>query len=372
VLASGCGRLAFDAVPDVDAPPAPTSIAERVPCGTHILLDAGGHNAHDVIRWVNDASGDWVIGANHYSQDDHKIERHLVTETPSGAVAGPAEFMVQADHVDVLAFEAVADGHVMGYTDFALNTGHTVALGAGMAVGAQHDLGQLASGNPPLARAGNGKLAMIGLVGGNLQVLGVFDDSAPTGVSINLATPADGAGLPTMITLPDGLAVVWHSAASGTCKLATLAADLSLRAGPVDLAVAGCADAHVAYLPATHRLIVVADDPANGAIVGAVWDEALAPIVLPRQLATTAHWVRIATADDDTAWITWAQSGAPQQVRYALLDADANIALMGSPVGALDETLGHFHTIDRVASTTVVMWTDTTQARTFSVERLCR
>jgi hypothetical protein len=372
VVLCGCGRVQFDPLA-ADAPgePATASVAERIPCGTQVLLDAGGHNAHDVIRWVHEDGADWLIGANHYAQDDHKIERHLILDAANGASAGAAEFMVQADHVDVLAFEEVPGGHVMGYTDFALNTGHTVVLGPGAAVGAQHDLGLLASGNPPLARSGNGKLAMIGLINGNLQVLGVFDDGAPTGVSINLATAADGAGLPTMITLPDGLAVVWHSSASGTCKLATLAADLSLVNGPVDLAVAGCSDAHVAYLPAAHRLIVVADDPANGAIVGATWDESLAPVVLPRQLATGAHWVRI-IADNDAAWIAWAEAGSPQKVRSALLDADANIVMMGAPLGALDETLGHFHTMDRVLTATVVMWTDTLAGRTFSAERLCR
>jgi hypothetical protein len=373
LLLFACGRVGFDARnAPADAPSdAMPTIAERLPCNSQVLLDSSGHDPHDVIRWVSDTAGEWVIGSHHYAGDDHKIERHRITSDSGVAVAGATEFVMQTSHVDVLAFEAVPSGVVMGFTDFNLQTAEAVALTPDPLAVVSHPLGPLANGNPPLARAGNGGLAMIGLVGGNLQVLALREDGSPTGVLAQLATPAAGADRPSMVALDSGLAVVWQSAAKGTCRLATLAADLSLVSGPVDLAVPGCSDPHVAWIADTRRIVVVADDPNNGAIVGATWDEGLSPVAAPRILAGSAHWVRI-IGDGDGAWIAWAQNPAPQRVAYARLDSDANVTRLGTAVGSLDETLGHFHTMDRIGGATLVMWTDTTQNRTFSVERLCR
>jgi hypothetical protein len=61
---------------------------------------------------------------------------------------------------------------------------------------------------------------------------------------------------------------------------------------------------------------------------------------------------------------------SPQKETAARIDADTAIVKQIAGHGALDETLGHFHAIERVGATTMVTWTDTTQKRTFSAERL--
>jgi hypothetical protein len=371
---AGCGRLDFGArAVEIDAPapdaPAP-SLAEQMPCETQLLLDSGGHDPHDIIRWVHDATGDYIIGAHHYNQDDHRIERHVLVGAQGGAVAGPADFMVQADHIDVIAFEPSAGSIILGYNDFVLQTGHTVALGPGFSVGAQYALGMLASGNPPLARGGNGSLAMIGITANALQVLGIADDGSPDGRATQITTPGDGTGFSTLVALDDGLLAIWQSSAKNDCTLAKLDTNLAIVAGPIEMGVPGCGDPHAAWLPGPGRIISVGDDTANGAIAARVWDASLKPIAPPITLATSAHWARI-VAEGDQAWVTWAQTPSPQPVVAALIDANAAIVKSVPGVGAIDETLGHFHAIERVGPTTMVTWTDTAQSRTFSAERLC-
>jgi hypothetical protein len=373
----GCGRIAFDATPpgaipiDAAAPDAArSSLADGMPCATQVLLDSGGHLPHDVITWVNDASGDWVVGVEHMSQDVHEIHRHAITAQPTGLVAGAAQLILAVDHVDVLSFEPVAAGYVLGYNEFVLQTAQTLLLTPEMVSIGSHPLGMLAAGNPPLARAGNGGLAMIGLTSGNLEVVPVGEDGAPIGAPSYLATPADGAGHPTMVALDDGLAAVWDSAKTGTCRLAKLRADLSIAAGPVDMAVSGCSDPHVAWLPGSRRIIVVADDVPNGSISGTVWDANLASITPPTTLAPSAHWARIA-GDANGAWLAWAENDTVQKVRSARLAADGRVMMMNTAVGELDNSLGHYHTVQHVGQSTVVMWTDAVQGRTFSAMRLC-
>jgi hypothetical protein len=371
----GCGRVAFNPVADAAAPPdvaLPTSLADGMPCATPVLLDGGGHLAHDVLAWVNDVQGDWLIGVEHMDQDVHQIHRHAITAGAGGApVAAPAQLILAVDHVDVLSFEPVNTGYILGYNEFVLQTAQTLRLTPTMVMAGANPLGTLAAGNPPLARAGNGGLAMIGLTSGDLQVIALGDDGAPTGAANHLATPAEGAGHPTMIALDDGLAAVWDSAKTGTCRLVRLRPDLSIAAGPVDLAIAGCSDPHVAWLPAAHRIIVVADSTADTTIAGAVWDDKLAPITPATTLAPSAHWTRI-LGDDDGAWLTWVENDAVKKVRSARLTTDGHIAMMNAAAGELDDSLGHYHTLWRAGQSVVAVWTDAAQNRTFSAMRLCR
>lgn len=370
-----CGRFGFDATSTDAAPPdvAPSSLADGLPCDTPVLLDSGGHLPHDVLAWVDAPSGDWLIGVEHMSQDVHRIQRHPIALGPTGLVAGAAELMAVVDHVDVLRFELSAGGYVLGYNEFVLQTGHTMLLTPELAEVASRPLGPLASGNPPLARAGNGDLAMIGLTSGDLQIIAIGDDGAPSGAVNHLATPAEGAALPTPIAIDDGLAVVWHSTARGTCRLAKLRPDLSIARGPVDMAVSKCADAHAAWLPASRRIVVVAEDRTNGNVAGAVWDDNLVPITPPTMLAPSAHWIRI--VDDGTgagAWVAWAETGTVQRVRHAHLDGDGHVTAMSAAVGQLDDSLGHYHTLQHAGQSTVALWTDAAQNRTFAAMRLCR
>jgi hypothetical protein len=370
-LLLGCGRIGFGAhVPDA-APDAQISLAESMTCGAQVLMDQGGHDPHDVVRWIHDPAGDWLVGAHHYGQDDHKIERHAITyDGIGGFVAAPAEFMVQGDHIDVLSIVPTAAGSVLGWTDFVLGTGQTNMLAPGMQVTSANPLGPLAVGNPPLARIGGGALAMMGIdSASSLMIYEIGEDATPTGRMLQLVTAADGAVNPSAIAIDQGLAVTWVSSATGSCKVAVLSPDLVVMAGPVNLGVP-CGDPHVAWLPASQRLIVVADDPSAGGIQSAVFDATLTMIDPPKQLSASAHWSRI-VGEPDHAWVTWARSPTPQPVMYAELDADANVIKLGDPVGTIDETLGHFHTIDNVGYTTMIVWVDTINARTFSVERLC-
>jgi hypothetical protein len=373
ILLIGCGRVGFDATARSDAAPpdvAVRSLADSLPCDTPVLLDGGGHLPHDVLAWVNTPAADWLIGVEHMAQDEHRILRHAITVGPTSLVAGAAELILPVDHVDVLRFEPVATGYVLGYNEFVLQTGHTLLLTPGMDEVASQPLGALAAGNPPLARAGSGGLAMIGLTSNDLQVIGIGDDGAPTGVMNHLATPAEGAGLPTMVALDDGLVVVWQSAARGTCRLAKLRTDLSIASGPVDVAISQCNDAHVAWLPQARRIIVVAEDTKNGNVAGGVWDENLTPVTPPAMLAPSAHWIRIVD-DGDGAWIAWVENGSVQKVRHAHLDTDGHVTTIGAAVGQLDDSLGHYHTLQHAGQSVVALWTDAAQSRTFSAMRLC-
>lgn len=63
-----------------------------------------------------------------------------------------------------------------------------------------------------------------------------------------------------------------------------------------------------------------------------------------------------------------AQNPPPQKVTATRIDANAAIVKQVAGLGAL----GHFHAIERVGATTMVTWTDSTQNRTVSAERLCQ
>jgi hypothetical protein len=59
-------------------------------------------------------------------------------------------------------------------------------------------------------------------------------------------------------------------------------------------------------------------------------------------------------------------------VHSARLAGDGRVTMMNAAVGELDASLGHYHTIQHVGQSTVVLWTDAVQGRTFSAMRLCR
>ena len=105
------------------------------------------------------------------------------------------------------------------------------------------------------------------------------------------------------------------------------------------MAVTGCSDPHVAWLAGSRRIIVVADDPPNGSISGAVWDASLTPITPPTTLAPSAHWARI-SGDADAASIAWVENDSVQKVRSARLADDGRVTMMNAAVGELDATLG--------------------------------
>jgi hypothetical protein len=379
----GCGRVGFDAAGqapiDATADGAPgsdaamPSLADHLPCGQQMLLDTGNHLAHDTLVWVTSPAGEWLVGVEHESQDDHQIQRHALTATPAGLAAGAAQLMLSVDHVDAMRFEPVpGGGYVLGYTEFVLGTAAALQVTPAMVGQGVEPLGPLAQGNPALARAGGGGLAMIGLNASNAQVVGLNDNGLPSGATANLAAPAEGAQMPTLTALDTGLAAVWHSASSGKCRLAVLDSDLHITHGPVDMATTGgaCSDAHVAWLPAVRRLVMVASDSTDNTVAGSVWDETLAPVVPSTRLASSAHWIRI-VADGDGAWIAWVDGSTGQQLRYGRLGADGLLPRTSAGIGQLDSTLGHYHTLQQVGQNVVALWTDTTMNRTFSAMRVC-
>jgi len=369
-LLCACGRLEFNEQPRPDTQLAATiTAATQLECSTHVLLDGGGHNPHDILRWMFDGEADWLVGADHYAQDDHKIEGHPIAAVEGVVTAGDAVQIAQANHVDVLNIVPVPGGHMLGYWDFNLGTAYTVAIAPGLAAGTPQALGPLYGGNSPLARVGSAMLTFAGTAGGAILLAEVGDDAVPTGRQLQVISPADGPGPPSVTTVDDGLIVAWRSGATGGCKLAKVGTDLSIVAGPVDFAVPGCNDPHVAWLESFRRVIAVAEG-SGGLIVAATWNADLAPLDAPHTIGTGASWPRIA-GDRDAAWVTWAE-GTPKQIRNVLLDATALVQATSPLFGALDESLGHYHQIDRSGSETVITWMDSTQGRTFSARRLCR
>jgi len=372
-LVLGCGRIDFQA-PDAATPDAFVNVirstASEAPCSSHLLLDTGGHNSHDVIRWVFDGESDWIIGANHYSQDDHKIEGHRVTATDNLVLAGTAIQVAQADHVDVLNVVKAGDDMVLGYWDYALGSAWAVRIQPGLVSGAPQALGPLYGGNSPLGRMGNtGKLGFAGTVGGAISLVEVNDDATPSGRQVQVVSPADGPGPPSVTSIDDAVILAWASGATGMCKLAKVTPDLVV-AGPVTFAAASCNDPHVAWLETSRRLIAVAET-TSGQISAAAFDADLGLLTAPHAIVNAAHWPRI-VGENDMAWLTWAEGASPQRVNYGLIDGDSNVVSMGTPTGMLDESLGHYHQIDRAGSETVITWMDSAQSRKLSALRLCR
>ncbi len=309
----------------------------------------------------------------HESQDVHQIKRHALTATPTGIAAGMAELMLAVDHVDQMRFEPVpGGGYVLGYTEFVLGTAGTLQVTPAMVGQGDELLGPLSQGNPALARAGGGGLAMIGVNANNLQVVALNDSGLPSGPTANLAAPAEAAQMPTLTAIDTGLAAVWQSASSGKCRMAVLDNDLHITHGPVDMPTTGgaCSDAHVAWLPAVRRLVMVASDTTDASIACSVWDETLAAVVPSTRLAPSAHWVRI-VPDGDGAWIAWVDATTGQQLRYGRLGADGSLPRTSAGIGQLDSTLGHYHTLQQVGQSAIALWTDSTMNRTFSAMRVC-
>lgn len=137
--------------------------------------------------WVGRPPAEWLVGVEHESQDAHEIQRHALTATPTGVAASPAELMLDVDHVDQMRFEPVpGGGYVLGYTEFVLGSAGTLQVTPALVGQGVEPLGPLAGGNPALARAGGGSLAMIAWV----------DDSA--GQQIRYGRLAGDGTLPRM------------------------------------------------------------------------------------------------------------------------------------------------------------------------------
>jgi hypothetical protein len=378
ILLIGCGRVGFDLTAPSDAgsgdsPDAMVSLADRMSCGQPVLLDAGNHLAHDTLVWASTSRGEWLVGVEHEDQDIHQIQRHALTATPTGIAAGMAELMLAVDHVDQMRFEPVpGGGYLLGYTEFVLGTAGTLLVTPEMVGQSNQSLGPLAGGNPALARAGGGSLAMIGINAGYAQVIALGDNGLPSGPTVNVAPPSEGPEMPTLTALDTGLAAVWSSGSSGACRLAILDSGLHITHGPVNMTTSGaaCSDAHVAWLPASRRLVLVATDSKDDTIWRSVWDDSLVPIVPAGKLAGSAHWVRIVD-DGDGAWIAWVDDSTGSQVRYGRLSGDGTLPRMSVALGQLDNTLGHYHTLQRVGQSAVALWTDSTMNRTFSAMRVC-
>jgi hypothetical protein len=178
--------------------------------------------------------------------------------------------------------------------------------------------------------------------------------------------------MPTLTALDAGLAAVWNSGNTGACRLAILDSGLHITHGPVDMTTSGaaCSDAHVAWLPVSRRLVMVATDARDDQVWRSVWDENLAPVAPSAKLSASAHWIRI-VADSDGAWIAWVDDSTGSQIRYGRLSGDGTLPKMSVALGQLDNTLGHYHTLQRVGQSAVALWTDTTLNRTFSAMRVC-
>jgi hypothetical protein len=381
ILLIGCGRVGFEPGAPSDAAPgdspaadaAMVSLADKMSCGQPVLLDAGNHLAHDTLVWVDSPLGEWLVGVEHESQDVHQIQRHALTAAPSGIAAGPAELVLAVDHVDQMRFEPVpGGGYILGYTEFVLGTAGTLQVTPAVVGQTNQSLGPLAGGNPALVRAGGGSLAMIGINAGYAQVIALGDTGLPSGATRNVAAPSEGPEMPTLTALDTGLVAVWNAGNSGACRMATLDSALNITHGPVDMTTSGaaCSDAHVAWLPATRRLVLVATDSRDDTIWRSVWDESLTPVAPSAKLAASAHWVRIID-DGDGAWIVWVDDSAGQQLRYGRLSGDGTLPRMSVALGQLDTSLGHYHTLQRVGQSAVALWTDTTMNRTFSAMRVC-
>ena len=115
---------------------------------------------------------------------------------------------------------------------------------------------------------------------------------------------------------------------------------------------------------------MVATDSKDDTIWRSVWDDSLMPVVAAGKLSASAHWIRI-VGDGDGAWIAWIDDSTGSQVRYGRLSSDGALPRMSVALGQLDNTLGHYHTLQRVGQSAVALWTDTTMNRTFSAMRVC-
>lgn len=127
---------------------------------------------------------------------------------------------------------------------------------------------------------------------------------------------------------------------------------------------------HVAWLPASRHLVLVATDSKDDQVWRSVWDDSLMPVVPAGKIAASAHWIRI-VADGDGASIAWVDDSSGQQLRYGRLSGDGTLPRMSVGLGQLDTSLGHYHALQRVGQSTVALWTDTTMNRTFSAMRVC-
>jgi len=115
-------------------------------------------------------------------------------------------------------------------------------------------------------------------------------------------------------------------------------------------------------------IVVAAEDASTAGLYAAVWDDALAPTVAPTLVAPRAHAVRI-VADGDGAWVVWARYD-DDAVQYARLGPDG-AAQLGPAIGVLDTALPHYHMLQRVDGSTVVIWLDVAHNRSYAATRLC-
>jgi hypothetical protein len=372
----GCGRLGFDAAGPGDGgagdagtgDSGPPPRVTRLPCNTLVFLDDGGQLQQDGLAWVRDGANDWLVAILHVSDPVHPIERFAIEESSTGLSITDAGPIHQTVHSHNLAVAPTASGHVMSFFDDGDSTAYTVRLAPGLTELATYSLGAFLHGDPPLARAGGGGLAVVGVVSGQLTVRGVGDDGVPTTGTTLLGTPAEGPDFPTMVALDDGLAVVWQ-AADGRCRLATLHADLSVAAGPVDMTFGTCTRPQVAWLPAAQRIMVAADDASTGGVAAAIWTTALVPVTVPSQVAASSSGTQI-VGDGDSAWVAWVRT-ADSAMQYVRIDGNGS-RTPGSALGQVDTSLTHHHVLQSVAGYPVALWGDVAMGFSFAASRLCR
>jgi len=371
-LVAGCGRLGFDAS---DAGPTPDGVppaAEQMPCATAVTIIPDAEEA-DELHWLQDPAGEWLAIVFHRSSNDHVVRRYRAIDDATGPSFTDAGIAYQGMDLSGSSLVTVGDTSLLAVTEWSSSTGLVLELGAGLTFTAVHPLSSLVLSTPPLARAATGALAVVGVDAG--AVLGFSLDAhgvsnAPARTIVPAAASASATGL---VATGDGFALTWVNGAGGTCQIAMLGPDLSLRVGPVAFQptpAGNCDVPRAAWLPASQRLVVVAT-AANAVNVG-VYDAALVPVMAPRIVADGAASGRV-LPDGDGAWIAFDDiSAGSHDLRYARLDAQSTLDVFPTLSRMYDPIAWppNFE-LRRVGRAPVLMWNDNGPPRSIAASRLC-
>jgi len=366
VVLIGCGRIGFDVGgPAGDGSTA--SIIGRLPCDTAVTIDTGNDLPQDGLSFVSEPAALWLLVSEHVACDVHPIERYAVEVAPTAIALRDTGAIAQTTHAHTVTVNPASGGYVMAYVELYDGSTHTAKLGPGIVATGTHSF-PLSGGAPPLARAGGGGLALIGLQSGVLVVVGIDDEGVATGTTTTLAPPGEGPDQPTMIATSSGLAAVWTSTMTGRCRIDLLRADLSIAAGPVDMAVGQCTSPQIAWVESARRIVVVTQDASVGGVYAAVWDDSLSPVVALNRVSPRAMSPQI-IADTNKTWVAWADS-ATLAFGHARLDLDGTVTT-APPVGQIDTAVPHYHVLQVVDGYPIAMWLDVAQNRSLTAMRFC-
>ncbi|MGE5183998.1 MAG: hypothetical protein ACM31C_18130, partial [Acidobacteriota bacterium] len=332
IAALGCGRVGFDASmadAPVDAAPLADQVASALPCETDVVLRTVPRA--DELGWLDTADVQAVIALHHLDNTHHEIVVYPLAVV-GGVVTSPSSTLAYATpDMYGLAFARAGAGYAAAVTSVADGTLHVLVFDAGFALQSDTPVTGLGGATVPFAASSAGQLLVGVDPSGGISVVAVDSAGSLAGAPVTIVGgPADQ---PAIAAVGADFAVAGRDNASGACKLARVALDGSIRAGPLSVTTpaATCVSPRVRAL-GTGAVAYAIHDPGTVAPIAyaGLIDPAFSAASAPNAVGATDSAVVAMVGDVDRADLAVRTNGAS---RLAQVLAGGTTMVVGSDFG---------------------------------------